>query len=75
MHNHSPDCAAILKYRTPSEDVQQYFRTMFTNGFSPSQAYNSYKQHLYVQYNSNYEMAISDRALNPDQRWVITPKA
>lgn len=70
IHNHSPDCAAILRYRTPSEDVQKYFRSMFENGFSPSQAYNSYKQHLYVQCSNNYDEAIVDRGVNPDKRWV-----
>lgn len=70
VHNHSPDCAAILRYRTPSEDVREYFRNMFENGFSPSQAYNSYKQHLYVKYTSKYDSMIADRAICPDQRWV-----
>ncbi|XP_065205027.1 uncharacterized protein LOC135834951 [Planococcus citri] len=70
VHNHSPDCAAILRYRSPSEQVQEYFRSMFENGFSPSQALNSYKQHLYVQHTSKYESVIADRAICPDQRWV-----
>ena len=70
VHNHSPDCAAILRYRSPSEQVQEYFRSMFENGFSPSQALNSYKQHLYVQHSSKYEAVIADRAICPDQRWV-----
>lgn len=70
VHNHSPDCAAILRYRSPSEQVQEFFRSLFENGVTPSQAFNSYKQHLYEQYSTEYDAVVADRSICPDQRWV-----
>lgn len=70
FHNHSVYFGDTLKFRKPSIEVENAFRRMLLDGFSPAHALKNFMTHLELQPADHYISSISDRTKCPDYNWV-----
>ncbi|KAJ8896585.1 hypothetical protein PR048_001929 [Dryococelus australis] len=68
-HNHSIDSAEALRYRHPTQELENAILNYFANGHSPSSALESYKTDLYINYGSEYFKIIADGSKCPTRKW------
>ncbi|XP_073433700.1 uncharacterized protein [Dendrobates tinctorius] len=68
-HNHAIYAADPLRFRRPSPEVEEVFRSLFAKGHSPSTALQSYKFDLQEQFGDQAFLVLSDRSKCPDISW------
>ncbi|CAH1995728.1 unnamed protein product [Acanthoscelides obtectus] len=69
-HNHSIYISSALKFRPPSQQLQEEFKLLFTKGHSPSTAYSLFKDELYENRNQRYNEIVADGSKCPTLKWV-----
>ncbi|XP_050501390.1 uncharacterized protein LOC126885128 [Diabrotica virgifera virgifera] len=68
-HNHLILVADALRHRTPSDDIIEKFKKLFSKGHSPSSALNIYKSELQEEYEEDYYKIVADGSKCPTRRW------
>lgn len=68
VHNHPSGYA--YQFSKPTEEVEDRFRHMFENGFSPADALRMYKKQLKLRSPDSYETLVKNRGVCPELSWV-----
>lgn len=68
-HNHLILVADALRHRTPSDEIVEKFKKLFSRGHSPSSALNIYKSELQEEHDDEYYKIVADGSKCPTRRW------
>ncbi|CAH0552534.1 unnamed protein product [Brassicogethes aeneus] len=69
-HNHPIYSSSSLRFRPPSEQLQNEFRLLFEKGHSPATALTMFKDKLLEENGDKYHEIAADGGRCPTQKWV-----